>query len=311
MERNMKNNIILSFALTLTLALTCVPGYAALSSDNTGTSAAQFLKLGAGARAAGMGEAFTAVTDGADSVYWNPAGLNSVTRRNVSAMYASWLGDISYSWLAYAQPVGSYVVGGGMQYLSYGSINSLDSTGVETGSMSPSDMSLTAAVAGKMWGLDLGAGLKYINSKIQTRASAAAVDLGARYALNTRLTLGAVLRNFGSDVKYSGSSDPLPSALRVGASYLIMPAWRAALDVNAPRDGAAGLAAGTEYTMNLGGELSATGRAGYNTVGHATGGFNCFTFGAGVEWRSYTLDYAYAPYGDLGDTHRFSISARF
>ncbi|NMC43939.1 MAG: hypothetical protein GYA46_08465, partial [candidate division Zixibacteria bacterium] len=38
-------------------------------------STAGFLRVGVGAKAMGLGEAFTAVADDASAVYWNPAGL--------------------------------------------------------------------------------------------------------------------------------------------------------------------------------------------------------------------------------------------
>ncbi|MEL6824560.1 MAG: hypothetical protein AAFP70_22600, partial [Calditrichota bacterium] len=41
---------------------------------NEGSTGLSFLKNGADARAAGMGEAFTAVTSDANATYWNPAG---------------------------------------------------------------------------------------------------------------------------------------------------------------------------------------------------------------------------------------------
>ena len=39
------------------------------------TAGASFLKFGMGARAVGMGEAFTSISGDISSVYWNPAGL--------------------------------------------------------------------------------------------------------------------------------------------------------------------------------------------------------------------------------------------
>src|SRR4029077_8125627 len=47
----------------------------AFGKDQVGTSGAQFLKIGPGARPVGMGEAFTGVPDDIHAIYWNPAGL--------------------------------------------------------------------------------------------------------------------------------------------------------------------------------------------------------------------------------------------
>src|SRR4030065_1389999 len=42
---------------------------------STSQSAVLFLRIAAGARAAGMGESFVAVADDATATHWNPAGL--------------------------------------------------------------------------------------------------------------------------------------------------------------------------------------------------------------------------------------------
>ena len=46
-----------------------------LGNQRAGTSSLQFLKIGAGARATGMGETFIAVSNDITALYWNPAGL--------------------------------------------------------------------------------------------------------------------------------------------------------------------------------------------------------------------------------------------
>jgi hypothetical protein len=45
------------------------------AASKVGTTAAQFLKIGVGSRAVGMGGAFVAVADDITSLYWNPGGL--------------------------------------------------------------------------------------------------------------------------------------------------------------------------------------------------------------------------------------------
>ncbi len=50
--------------------------------------AGEFLRVGAGARALGMGGAFLSVADDATAGYWNPAGLNYLKKKSVVYMHA-------------------------------------------------------------------------------------------------------------------------------------------------------------------------------------------------------------------------------
>ncbi|HEX6790131.1 MAG TPA: PorV/PorQ family protein [Candidatus Krumholzibacteria bacterium] len=67
--------------------------------------AGEFMGLGAGARALGMGGAFAAVADDASAVYWNPAGMAGIQKRQALAMHAEQFGDlVNYNFGAYVQP---------------------------------------------------------------------------------------------------------------------------------------------------------------------------------------------------------------
>lgn len=68
--------------------------------------AAEFLKIGVGARALGMGEAFVAVADDGTAGYWNPAGLVFVRHREVSALHAEQFGAlVNYDFASYVHPL--------------------------------------------------------------------------------------------------------------------------------------------------------------------------------------------------------------
>ena len=63
----------------------CAPAFAALGTK--GTSGAEFLELAVNARAVAMGEAFTAVGEDSDSIYFNPAGVMSIKQNLVAITY--------------------------------------------------------------------------------------------------------------------------------------------------------------------------------------------------------------------------------
>ncbi len=86
---------ILVAVLTIAMVL---PSHAQLfrSTAKVGTTAAQFLKIGVGARAVGMGGAQVGVTGDISSIYWNPAALS---RMNINSElmfnHVKWLADIN------------------------------------------------------------------------------------------------------------------------------------------------------------------------------------------------------------------------
>ena len=302
----------LYLALTaLLLAGTHGAAQAAFSGDDLGTATAQFLKLGPGARANGMGEAFTAAADDATAIYWNPAGLAKITRQEASFTHAQLFEDIRYEWASYARPTSMGIFAVGVQYLSYGDITARDTTGADNGTISPSDLCATLSYARHLLGVDAGASVKYISSQIQHKATAVAVDAGAQYALSPKIALGAVLQNMGSRMTYNNESDPLPFMIRTGAAYHLLENWALTGEAIMPSDSYAYFAAGTEYNQKVGGDIAVALRGGYNGVDKDLGGTKGFALGLGLKYADYAMDYAYTPFGDLGNTNRFSVGVKF
>ncbi|HBH21893.1 MAG TPA: hypothetical protein DDY13_00575 [Cytophagales bacterium] len=69
----------------------------------------EFLAIGVGARAFGMGHAMTSISNGVSSTYWNPAGLLDIEEKYAaSLMHASWFGGIAnYDYAGFATPIDS------------------------------------------------------------------------------------------------------------------------------------------------------------------------------------------------------------
>lgn len=274
---------------------------------------ASFLNIGVGARALGMGGAYTALADDANALYWNPAGLSKLEKREFTASHAELFESTRLDFLAYAHPTSQGTFAAGLTYLSQGKIEGRDSLGRPTAGYDASDAAVTASYARKLDLAELGASVKYVRSHIgSAEAQSVAVDVGAKRALGG-LTLGAALRNLGPGLKYDNERNDLPLRLAVGAVYKFAGGHAAAAEaVNGPRG------AGTD--VSFGGEYQALKnlylRAGYTTQSAITGGtgFDAargLTFGLGLRNEKWSMDYAILPTGELGRSHRFSLGARF
>ncbi len=61
---------------------------------------------GVGGRGLGMGSAYVAVTEGSSSLYWNPAGISGLEKREFMAMHSeSFGGEVDYDYLGFSQPI--------------------------------------------------------------------------------------------------------------------------------------------------------------------------------------------------------------
>jgi hypothetical protein len=310
------------------------PAYGAFNQSNAGTAAAQFLKLGADARSEGMGEAVHAESSDANSPYWNPAGLAGLRYRDATITYGSYYQGVSYDYAAYAQPVPSILGSSAREreirtnqlgafgisalYLNAGQIPEADNTGILTGnSYTPQD-----AVVMLGWGvpltrhLDVGITGKYITERIEETATSGAFDAGARLHLlifTLPYTLSAGIQNVGGRIRYITQQDVLPTNITVGNSLHPSKNSVISFDMVAPRDSEPYFSLGGEYRLPIDPGLSFAVRMGWQNRASTVdlNGFADFSAGGGITLSKFTVDYAWVPYGVLGETHRFTFSYRF
>lgn len=297
------------------LGLLCSPGPAAAQSAR-GTSAFQFLQLGVGARPAAMGEAFAGVADDVNSVYWNPAGLAAITRRELSLTHAQWFGDITYSNLACAQPVKGGTVGAAFNVLNTGDIRKADNTGLRlSDSYNMSEVMGLVSYARGFDKLALGANLKFISSRIEEEsAHSFAADIGALYSgfkpWGRRLGLGLAVQNIGTKAGYVAEKASLPVLVRAGGALQVFKDLLVVSDLNYAKK-ELNIHAGAEYTRAFGTVVVAA-RAGYkdDTI-KELGALSGLTAGLGLKWGYYQLDYAWNSFTDLGSVNRISLGIEF
>lgn len=299
------------------LVLAAPAARAALSSSDAGEAAGQFLRLGAGARASAMSGAVGAQANGADAVYWNPAGLARGREWSASLMRTQWLDSVQYDYAALSTPRASWgALGLAVQHVGMERIASFDNAGTPAGSFRPSDVAVSAAWGRSVFGWPVGVALKYVRSRIDESASALAVDAGIQGETG-KFQWGAAVRNAGGRLRYREAGDPLPLNLRLASAVQATSRWLLALDVDVPLHDRPSAALGVEYSLPVGDSLALLPRAGVNTSPPVGGSHKvawdtrAFTMGLGVRLSGWSVDYAFVPYGELSSTHHVSLGLRF
>lgn len=283
--------------------------------ESGGTTGAPFLRVGASPRAAAMGEAFTAVSDNATAVFWNPAGLAAVKWREVYASHQSWIENIRLSHAAYAQPVGeNWAVAGGVAHASSGDLLGKDEFDRDTENFEATDLAVTLAGARRFGAVHAGAGAKFLRQTIGDESGAgAALDLGVQYrspAGGQTFTWAAALKEAGGKMG-PGTKADLPTAVHLGVSdRLLKETVLLSAEAAAPFQG--------DWTAGLGAEVLVGGmvflRGGYRIGLADVTGFDAVTAGLGILYSSkqdYVIDYSFAGQGSLGAAHRFSLTLKF
>jgi len=306
----------ITFISALFLVLT---GAQLSQAGSAGADPFNFLFLDANARAVGMGGAYTALATDANALLYNPAGLGRVRRHEATFMHNQYFGGITQDYLAYASPQGWSA---NLNTLNFGDVarttlsnpdgQGLSSTGLR-------DLAFGAGYGRALHDdLTVGVGAKYIQESIAgISAQGFAFDLGALYAVRALegFTVGLAVQNIGPAVKFQSDKEDLPLNVRMGAAY----------DFSIGEDPFLNIG-GHEYTVSLDvtkqrseGALIAVGvethvakmmpvRVGFNTRNDAGAGV---TVGLGWSSRVLALDYAFVPFGDLGSTHRISVTWRW
>lgn len=276
-----------------------------------GRSGAAFLKIGVGARAMGMGGAFTSISDDPSSVYWNPAGLAQIKKRKILAIHTRLFEGILYEYLAYVHPLRGSSIGLGIGYLHISGLERRGTGDELLGYFDARDMGLIIAFASRMKDLLIGASLKGIHQEIDLQGGDGyGIDGGVIYkGISQDLSIGASIKNMGC-LQFGKRMYPLPLCISFGVSHrFLKDRLIIGVDICLWRDT-------PQARSNFGMEYRLPGfslRCGYRS-GYEERGLARVTIGVGFHRRRGILldyDYAWVGYGSLGDGHRFSIGLGF
>ncbi len=277
----------------------------------TTNTAASFLCVDAGSRPAALAGAYTALADDGFSLIYNPAGLHHVDSLVLSVQHNEWGLEMRQEFVGAALPAGPGTLGVGIGYLTYGSIPQRDGTGARTGdSLMPADLDLIAGygLGGLGPGGAVGASFHLVREDLAGEGKIGlAASLGGQYAWpRSGLRLGAALRNLGP--AFEGFS--LPTLATLGAAYAVVPGvLKLGVQTDLPlASGSLVLSGAAELTLARRVAL----RAGYRAApADGANGLHGFTAGLGVDLAPVQVAYAYAPLGDVAQSHRVTLEYAF
>lgn len=320
---------VLLFSLTQLNAQTVIAKYAG-----------EFMAIGVGGRALGMGGAFTAFANDVTSGYYNPAGLAHLNYPQVSLMHAEQFGDlVNYDYGAVAIPFGTDM-SFGLSVMRLGvdgipdtrsALYDANGDGITDIRDDRLDYGAITEFSNQDWAFYLtfakrhsedfywGANIKVIRRNIaEFTANGIGFDIGALYTPMENLWLGANLQDATTTlVSWStGRNELVSPTLKLGAAYGLDILWgrlTPAVDFDVRFEnrqfasyfniGPVSFDTHTGFEYNYGNLVFI--RAGYNDVKQ-------FTVGAGVKLPKLNLDYSFARFSSseierLPDTHRISF----
>lgn len=310
-------------------------------------SGASFLKIPVGARAVGMGNAYSAVANDVTALHWNPAALSRLRQKEISVMHAELFADTRYDFVGYGMPLGAgqyvnsrrsdggfdpmaannplsktsnWAMGVSAVYLSHGSLEGRDEAGAKTGDFAANDFAFHMGFSRKVSERShFGMTMKTIRQAIDSQsATGVAGDLGFVTRL-PRLAMGVSVLNLGPSMKFSNETYALPLTLSVGTGYSLNGGFILSFDYrHRLSDNVSSLGLGGEFNLLSSFSL----RAGYlnnltslrksgESKSSVSDQFTGLGMGFGLRAFKSQIDYAVTPMGELGLTQRLSLSVRY
>lgn len=226
----------LTVATVVALAALGLPATGHAQDDAaSSTEGALFLLLPVGAMGVSLGHAVTAI-EGAESVWWNPAGLGRIDEGRVLLLRGEDVAGESTALSALFPKEGVGVLGVSYQLTDLGELEYRDSQGTFLGTISfRNHLAVLSAAAEVVPSLSLGLNLKLIQQRVSCRgqcddagvtSTTYALDVGGQWSdvFGLPLRLGAMVAHAGPRVQVinEGQADPLPTRVRVGAAYDVL-----------------------------------------------------------------------------------------
>ena len=315
-----------TFNLIPVLILTLLCSFTIAQDDDLGTdklaqTGMKFLSFSPDARAAALGDAVTAKTGGASSLFYNPAGMARIEGMNLSSGQANWIAGITYNAVSVAYASDAGVFGISVMNVDYGEIQGTIRSSNTAGYADTELFTPTANVVGLGYAIaptdrfSVGGQVKFVNEKLgnaylDTDGSvegiesldmdAVAYDFGLMYQMDWKnLMIAMSARNFSESLKYAEEAFELPLTFRMGVAVDVIENLSLSFVNERPRDYFSTTRVGFEYSLM--GMLAV--RAGYVTPTDEAG----INLGVGFQVAGFNVDVAYTDFGVFDPVTRVGV----
>ena len=320
---NPRRNFVRSAFVVAVLVLLSLPlsAEAAQVFEKVGTLGGQSLKIGVGARAAGMGEAYVAIADDATAVYWNPAGIARLSGQSISINHTAWPANVLFDQAAYVFSVKWIpgMLGVNVRALTM-SRDIVRTTYLPEGTGETFDagewaygVTYARALTDKF---SAGFSINYVQTGLaDVKGSSTTFDFGTLYDVGILgAKIGMAIQNVGSDMTFIDEKVKMPVFFRVGGSFDVLQMGESKLITAAefthPPDNSEKLNLGAEYSFHDYLFLRGGYKMNYDTEG-LTAGFGVKFPLTLVKSSVARLDYAYQDMNYLSAAHRVSLNVSF
>lgn len=302
--------------------------------------AGEFISLGVGGRALGLGGAYVALANDVTAGYWNPAGLARIAYPQMTLMHDERFGSlVNYDYGAVAFPLGPRSsLGFSLMRLGIDDIPDTRNAGVDiNGNLTYDPTQFSRVDPNRVtyfnaadWALYMtyarsysddfsyGANVKVIRRELGDHsATGIGVDLGVWYTPFDDLLLGANLQDITTTFLAwdTGTNELIAPTMKVGSAYFIEAfggrfAPAVDFDIRFENRRSASMAhlgpvsvdlhTGVEFAFR---DLVAL-RVGYSDIKQ-------LTLGAGIHLPKLNIDYSFMKFDQteqLGNTHRISLT---
>ena len=212
----------------------------ALVQQATG-AAGVFLRMGVGARALGMGGAFSGIANDPSAAYWNPSGLGQIHNFQFEFMNVNLPFERTLNYFSAALPLKRFMtfgvswVGFRVENLEARTSNSTEPDFLFNNTQNAFFLSMGKSLTHNF---SIGGSVKFIRNDLGNfSANGLGFDGSILFQPTDRLSLGLLLQDIGTDFRWEGGlTEGIPMTLRLGTAWKILDGVILAADISKTTD---------------------------------------------------------------------------